>query len=391
MMTSSRGFISLIIGLLVCSSLATSSEAGRRIPAARDMMMPNGIPTAEEATLTGLGCCSAAAFLDQHPHPQQSDTVKKPSRMMAITAPQKPVVSTSSVATTAAPGLGLVSSGVTTKTETPHRPRRSTDVLATTVATMPWEKNTQPVQAIVAVITAFVTAIVLSGMTFFVLACSSGSLLLGRSEADSRMTSDVEKADGYPSFANSQEHCHVSMVYYTIEQPRDSSGGGGGGPAARSKAVLTAAPGGPIESRTEAEVFGAAAALAEKSRLLLACQGELEALKTKLADAEATLEASSSQAISLRSTLAEAQLDLQQAKKTSERRLAQMEEKDAKLSRLEFEAEILALENKRQEEELLDTQEDLSSLSNELYQLSDGDDEMDLQLLSSAAGLRYAS
>ena len=378
MMVFSRGLISLIIGLLVCSSLATSSEAGRRIPAAsRDMMNPNGIPTAEETTLTGLGCCSAAAFLDQQPHPQQSDTVRKPST----------VVSTSS-ATTAAPG-GL-SSGVTTRTaQTPHRPRRpSTDDLATTdfATTMLSEKNTQPmVQAIVAVITAFVTAIVLSGLTFFVLACSSGSIL-GRSEADSRMTSDVEKADGYPSFANSrQEHCHVSMVYSTIEQPRDSSGGGGG--PARSKAVLTAAPGPAIESRTEAEVFGAAAALAEKSRLLLACQGKLEALTTKLADAEATLEASSSEAISLRSTLAETQLDLQQTKKTSERRLAQMEEKDAQLSRLEFEAEILALENKRQEEELLDTQEDLSSLSDELYELSDGDDEMDLQLLSSAAGL----
>ena len=387
-MMFSRGLISLIIGLLVCSSLTTSSEAGRRIPAARDIM-PNGIPTAEEATLTGLlGCCSAAAFLDQHPQPQQSDTVKKPSRMMAITEPQKTVdISTSSVATTAAPG-GL-SSGVTiTRTETPHRPRRSTDILATTsvATTMLWEKKIQPVQAIVAVITAFVTAIVLSGMTFFVLACSaSGSLLLGRSEADSRMTSDVEKADGYPSFANSQEHCHVSMVYYTID-PRDSSGGGGG-PARMSKAVLTAAPGGPIESRTEAEVFGAAAALAEKSRLLLACQGELEALKTKLADAEATLEASSSEAISLRSTLAETQLDLQQTKKTSERRLAQMEEKDAQLSRLEFEAEILNLENRRQEEELLDAQEDLSSLSNELFELSDGDDEINLHLLSSAAGL----
>ena len=86
----------------------------------------------------------------------------------------------------------------------------------------------------------------------------------------------------------------------------------------------------------------------------------------------------------LRSTLAETKQDLHETKQTSERREAQLQEKNGLLSqaikehdRLQFQADIMALENRRQEEELLDAQDDLSALSNELLELSEDEELLD--------------
>ena len=368
----------LVISVLVCN---TALSEGRRIPPASSIsrLIPandDGIPSA----LTDLGCCSAANLSDSVSEPRGVGVTSKLGHgtrvaMMNPTAGNTAHSTTATTSlTTTAPGRGLVeasSAEATDDTETSHMlsAHRATDAASTTTLILEETSliNHLPVQLVVATITAFVTATALWAILFGVFAASSPAMssetmpgnclsgsskvrlatlwsLLGRPAAHVTRLPDLEEAEGL---------CPTTIIYID-EPPRDDSDSS----------------------------LRCTAALEEKSLLLLACQKELECLKAKLAAAEATLETSSEENSSLRSTLAETEQDLHETKRTSERRLAQIQEKNGMLSqaikehdRLQFQADIMALENRRQEEELLDAQDDMSALSSELMELSDSDEE----------------
>ena len=361
-----------MISLLVFS--AALSE-GRPIPGSSRLPGPpaNRIPSEAEVTLTDLGCCSAAKLYDV-PEPRgavTSDKLEPGTRTMNPTAGNTTHTMTPAT-TTYTTELITESSPVEVTLDTSHRLQRAHHRATTTATTVMLEESIKylPVQLVVALVTAFLAATALSAiLSVAVVAASSAiSLRMPRrnrslSGSKARLTTlqwsllgrpahvrlpDLERAEGLL--------CPTTTVYIDDEPPRDDS-----------------------DSSLQCTT-----ALEEKSLLLLACQGELECLKAKLATAEASLESSSLENSSLRSTLAETKQDLHETKQTSERREAQLQEKNGLLSqaikehdRLQFQAEIMTLENRRQEEELLDAQDDLSALSNELLELSEDEELLD--------------
>ena len=369
-----------MISLLVFS--AALSEGRPWIPGSSGRLPgppANRIPSEAEVTSTHPGCCSAANLYDV-PEPRgavTSDKLEPGTRTMNPTAGNTTHTMTPAT-TTYTTELITESSPVEVTLETSHRLQRAHHRATTTATTVMLEESIKylPVQLVVALVTAFLAATALSAiLSVAVFAASSAiSLRMPRrnrslSGSKARLTTlqcsllgrpahvrlpDLEEAEGLL--------CPTTTVYIDDEPPRDESDSS-------------------LQDTT---------ALEEKSLLLLACQGELECLKAKLATAEASLETSSLENTTLRSTLAETKQDLHETKQTSERREAQLQEKNGLLSqaikehdRLQFQADIMALENRRQEEELLDAQDDLSALSNELLELSEDkelldDDDLDM-------------
>ena len=278
-----------MISLLVFS--AALSE-GRPIPGSSRLPGPpaNRIPSEAEVTsLTDLGCCSAANLYDV-PEPRgavTSDKLEPGTRTMNPTAGNTTHTMTPAT-TTYTTELITESSPVEVTLETSHRLQRAHHRATTTATTVMLEESIKylPVQLVVALVTAFLAATALSAiLSVAVFAASSAiSFRMPRrnrslSGSKARLTTlqwsllgrpahvrlpDLEEAEGLL--------CPTTTVYIDDEPPRDDSDSS-------------------LQDTT---------ALEEKSLLLLACQGELECLKAKLATAEASLETSSLENTTLR-------------------------------------------------------------------------------------------